>query len=106
MKLPRVLITIITYEGKDYCYKEFRRHAKAISYPNKKFLIIDNSKGTGYAKKLRKDWDTVIRTGRGNNARESLARSQEYAKNYLQKKYNTYQLFLGYMFVSLQENTL
>lgn len=94
MKLPRVLIAIITYEGKDYCYEEFKKHAKGINYPNKKFLLIDNSADNSYAKKLRKDWDTVFRTRRGNNARESLARSQEYAKRFMQKNNYDYLLFL------------
>jgi hypothetical protein len=94
MKLPRVLIAVITYDGKDYCYDKFKRHAKAINYPNKEFLFVDNSKSHKYAEKLRKDWDNVIRSKRGNNARESLARGQEIAKRYMQENDFDYLLFL------------
>ena len=86
MRIPKVLIFTITYEGKDYVWDEFISHAKAISFPQK-HSIIDNSKDGGvYFNTLKdrlKDTDIeVYNTARGNNSREALARSQNFARKY------------------------
>ena len=82
--LPKILILTVTYDGKDYCYKPFADSIKKLSYPKKCYhhLWVDNSKDNLYAKKLRKDGHHVHRVGRGNNARESVARAQEYGRRY------------------------
>lgn len=80
MKLPKVLIFTITYEGKDYCYEEFRKYTDKINYPNAKHIWIDNSKTLDYYEKLKADGLEVYHVARGNNTREALARSQNFAR--------------------------
>lgn len=85
MKLPSVLIFTITYSGKDYCLDEFIKHCDAIKYPNTRHIIIDNTDDKGvYFQKLKAkfrhtDYE-VFRTERGNNSREALSRSQNFAR--------------------------
>ena len=84
MKIPKILVFTITYEGKDYCYDKFMSYAKELNYPNMKHIIIDNSKTEDYfntlTERLADSPIEVYRTERGNNTREALARSQEYAR--------------------------
>jgi len=41
---PKVLVTCPTYEGKEYCFKEWIDMAKNLTYPNYDVLVVDNSK--------------------------------------------------------------
>jgi hypothetical protein len=82
--LPKVLIFTAIYDKKDYALPQFLEHAQKISYPNKRHILIDNSKGTGYYKKLQKRLEgtgiEVVHVQRGHTTRESLARAQQYAR--------------------------
>lgn len=84
MKLPKVLIFTPIYEGKDYCLDEWLENIKNINYPNKRHIVIDNSKTTRYFKKLKKKLPKygleVYHVARGNNSRESLSRAQTFAR--------------------------
>lgn len=75
-----MLVFTPTYNGKEYCRKAFLENVKRIRYPNWDFLLIDNSKGTSYASKLRREGIKVVHLSRGNNSREALAASQNYAR--------------------------
>jgi len=94
IKYPRVLVFTITYSGKDYVYDMWKESAKKINYPNYDHLIVDNTDDDGtYASKLEKDFWT-IKTERGNNSREALARSQEVARRIAVEKGYDYFLSL------------
>lgn len=86
MKAPKVLIFTITYKGKDYCFNEFIARANTINYPNKKHIIIDNTADDGLQyyktlkKRLRNKDYHVYHVERGNNSREALSRSQNFAR--------------------------
>jgi glycosyltransferase involved in cell wall biosynthesis len=85
MVLPKVLTFTITYSGKDYVLDEFIDHASRIDYPNHEHIFIDNSDDGGeyynyLVKKLSPFGIKVYRTERGNNSREALARSQNFAR--------------------------
>jgi GT2 family glycosyltransferase len=80
MGLPKVLVFTVTYEGKDYCFKEFLEHAKKLTYKNKRHIFIDNSHNMHYYLKLQSLGLEVYRTERGNNTREAIARSQNLAR--------------------------
>lgn len=82
MNLPRVLIGSPIYEGKEYCRKEFVESIRNLTYPNKSFVMVDNSKGTSYLAKLRRDGVPAVRVNRGRNSRDALAN----ASNYLRKR--------------------
>jgi GT2 family glycosyltransferase len=78
---PRVLIGSPTYEGKEYCRKEFVENVKRLSYPHT-FIMVDNTKHNSYAAKLRRDGVNVVQVPRGRNSRDALAN----ASNYLRKR--------------------
>lgn len=80
MRYPKVLVFSPTYEGKEYCRKQFLEHIGRIDYPNWDFLLIDNSKSSNYASKLRRQGIRVSRVPRGANSREALANAQNYAR--------------------------
>ncbi len=79
---PKILIFTPIYEGKDYCLDTFLEHARNIDYPNSRHIIIDNSKDDSYYKylKTKVDKEEVYRVERGNNSRETLARTQNFAR--------------------------
>ena len=84
MKLPKVLVFTITYEGKEYAREQFMSFIKGITYPKDSYrhIIIDNSPTMDYYNKLVSLYgsENVYHTERGNNSRESLARSQNLAR--------------------------
>jgi len=53
MHLPKVLIGIPTYFGKDYCLDEFLASLQKIDYANKDVLFVDNSDDPAHAEVLR-----------------------------------------------------
>lgn len=80
--IPKVLVFTVTYEGKDYCFDEFKQQVSQLSYPEEYFqhVWIDNSESLDYYNKLKSEGLDVHRVERGNNAREALSRSQNYAR--------------------------
>lgn len=84
MRLPRVLVFTITYEGKEYAREKFMSFIKGINYPKEYYrhIIIDNSPSMDYYDHLVTLYgqENVYHTERGNNSRESLARSQMIAR--------------------------
>lgn len=80
MKCPKVLIFTATYKDKDYCLKRFLDNVSHINYPNFRHIFIDNSKGLNYVNKLRRKGLNAYHVERGNNSREAIARSQNYAR--------------------------
>lgn len=96
IKLPKVLVFTITYEGKDYVFDEFLAHCKAFTYPKDcyRHVWIDNSKTDAYYQKLKGLGLEVYRVDRGNNSREALARSQEFARRMAIKEGYDYLLSL------------
>ncbi len=57
--LPKVLVGIPTYGGKDYCLDLFITSLKAIEYPNKDVLFVDNSDDPAHAGVIRAKGFTV-----------------------------------------------
>jgi len=80
MSLPRVLVVTTTYYKKDYAFKTFIKHAKALSYPNFDHVFIDNSHDTRYANRLRRRGVKCFHVERGNNTREAIARSCNFGR--------------------------
>jgi hypothetical protein len=52
MSEPKVLVGCPTSDHKEYCLKEFAKRVKKLSYKNYDVLLIDNSEGDDYAKKI------------------------------------------------------
>lgn len=92
MKLPKVLIFTITYSGKEYCYEQFAEGVSKINYPNARHIWIDNTEGDEYYELLKSRGHEVFKVARGNNSREALARSQNFARNIALKEDYDYML--------------
>jgi GT2 family glycosyltransferase len=41
--IPRVLVVVVTYNGKDYCKQEFMNRLDKLTYPKYDYLIVDNT---------------------------------------------------------------
>ena len=61
MEKPRVLVGCPTYDGKEYCLKEYIDGLKSLTYDNFEVCIADNSRKSEYFKKIREiagDWNS------------------------------------------------
>jgi hypothetical protein len=79
MNLPRVLVGIVTYEGKDYIWNKFWKNIESLSYPNHDVIIIDNSREKKYAAELKRRTKhrknvRVFHMNRGVTSREAQAK--------------------------------
>lgn len=80
MTLPKVLVGIVTYEGKSYVDGLFYDNILKLSYPNHDVMIVDNSATKKYSSKLKKRFKKnknylVEHVNRGSNSREAQAKS-------------------------------
>jgi GT2 family glycosyltransferase len=58
MNNPKVLVSVVTYDGHKYCYKEFFDRVKSLTYPNYSVFVVDNSKSKEYSEFLKKEYPT------------------------------------------------
>lgn len=52
---PKVLVGCPTYEGKDYCLREYSEAVKNIDYDNYDIVLVDNSEEKQYFEKIKKE---------------------------------------------------
>lgn len=50
---PKVLVTCPTYDGKAYCFDEWIKMAKNLTYPNYDIFVVDNSKTEDFYNKYK-----------------------------------------------------
>ncbi|MDO8633803.1 MAG: glycosyltransferase family A protein [archaeon] len=50
---PRVLVGCPIFDGKEYCFKEFLAGLASLTYGNFDVCLVDNSKSTGFFKRLK-----------------------------------------------------
>jgi len=74
---PKVLLGIVTYDGKAYIDKEFFNNLKNLSYPNVDVFVVDNSVNKKYYNNLKRRGLDVKHINRGQNSREAQAKSLE-----------------------------
>jgi glycosyltransferase involved in cell wall biosynthesis len=96
---PKVLVGIVTYEGKDYIFPKCIEAVKKFDYSNYDILIVDNSATQGYYHKMfGRDYHlgntTIKHLTRASNTRDTLADSQNYIRNYAMKGGYEYVLFV------------
>jgi len=92
MTLPSVLIVTPIYDKKDYCLDKHVAHVNAINYPNCKQIFIDNTEGSDYTNKLKSKGLEVYHVNRGNNSREAICNSMNYAREYMLEHKFSYML--------------
>lgn len=74
----KVLLGILTYEGKDYVWDKFWHNIQRLTYPNLDIVIVDNGKDKSYYSKLKRRTKhlsnvTVYHVKRAETSRESMA---------------------------------
>jgi len=82
MKSPRVLVAAPTYEGKDYCIHEYLEAVRNLDYNNYDHIMVDNTKGNKYARRLRKLGVNAFRVSRGANSRQAINNSMNFIREY------------------------
>lgn len=98
-KLPKVLIGVTTYKGKEYIFDRFVRNLQALDYPKHllEVIFVDNSPGFNYVNKIRRrlppGWK-AFHIDRGENSRVALTRSQNYIRKYMLDRDHDYLLFV------------
>lgn len=59
-KLPKVLVGCPTFDGQKFCFEEFDKCIKSLTYTNFDIFFVDNSKDTKYTEFLKeKGYDAV-----------------------------------------------
>jgi len=76
----KVLVYTPIYSGKEYCLPEFVENCKQFNFPDYKHIYIDNSIDEEYVERLKSLGLEAYHVERGNNTRESLTRSQNFAR--------------------------
>ena len=83
---PKVLVGVVTYDGKHYIFPENYQCITSFDYPNYDWIIVDNSSNDVYVRKLRREgYKKVHKIKRAGNSRDTLSDSQNYVKNYFVK---------------------
>lgn len=83
LKYPRVLIACPTHECKEYAFERWIRSAKALEWPSKEYLVVDNSA----TERFFETWKDKIRLVHLNDMGDlpadlRIARSMEYIRGY------------------------
>jgi glycosyltransferase involved in cell wall biosynthesis len=95
MALPKVLVGIVTYEGKDYIFPTCYDAVTKFNYPNYDILIVDNSATLDYYHELiNRGYSKVVHIKRASNTRDTLSDSQNYVRNYCIRHDYEYVLFV------------
>ena len=93
MYLPKILVATPTYEGKNYCLKEFITNVSNFTYPKSRFdfMIFDNSATPENAKYISKKFGLKVhwRDYSGMKIIEKLAETHEAIRQYaINNKYD------------------
>lgn len=80
MTLPKVLLGIVVYDGKQYIWDKFWANVRNLSYPNLDIVVVDNSRTKKFYSKLKRDNKHVknarfYHVNRGFTSREAQAKS-------------------------------
>lgn len=95
MKLPKIFIFTPIAEHKEYCLPAFIENCKKFTYPNFTHVFVDNSTSQKFVRKLADFYDVdAYWVQRGNNSREALTRSQNFARKKFLESDATYFLSL------------
>jgi ubiquinone/menaquinone biosynthesis C-methylase UbiE len=74
LKLPKVLVTCPTYDGKAYCFDEWVKMAKSLTYPNYDIFVVDNSKTEDFYNKYKDQIPMARKTFRPDEKDDGMYR--------------------------------
>ena len=85
MEYPKVLLGGPVSDHHDYCYEEFLKAVKSLTYPNLDILFVDNSKNEDFYNKIKKDLPTT-RIEYNENVKVRLVESRNLAREKVLKE--------------------
>ena len=96
--LTKILIATITAEYKDYCFDNWADNINKFTYPDKKVLIVDNSRNPLYHKKIKDklpDAEVIYHpVQEGQSIRECMCECNNITRDYFLKGGYAYMLSL------------
>lgn len=92
--VDRILIGIVTYEGKSYCQTAFLRFLSSVTYPHADILFVDNSPSPANRDVLRKHKFNAVWIRKGRSNKEIMANCNEYLRQYTLEKHYSHLLSL------------
>ncbi len=78
--MPKILVGCPTSNHKEYCFEEYLKGIKELTYKNFDILLVDNSKDDDYYNKI-KDKIPVIKDKYFENARDRIIHSRNILRN-------------------------
>jgi hypothetical protein len=94
MILPKVLVGVTVYDGKEYIWDKFYENLTKLNYPNYDIFVVDNSKNNHFAKKLKKQGVNIVHIQRAETSRESLTNAQNVIRDKVLSEGYDYLLFV------------
>lgn len=86
---PKILLACPIYDEKDYIIERYISRIKELTYQNYDILLVDNSKTTKFAKKVKAMGVNVVKLKWDLNSKKRLANSRNYIRDYvLENKYD------------------
>ena len=82
IKMDKILIGIVTYEGKNYCFKQFSHFLRSITYPNIDIVFVDNSFTPENKNSLIKQGFNAVWLRKGKTDKEIMANCNEWLREY------------------------
>lgn len=80
-KMSKVLVGTPHADVKNYCFDNYVKNVKSLTYPNYDILVVDNSKDNKNTKKFKKAGIPAVHIKRRNkSSREVMAQSHEYLR--------------------------
>src|SRR3989344_8026379 len=74
--MKKILVGCPTYEGYNYCLKEYAEQANSLTYTNYDVTLADNSPGKDYAETIKKHGLGVIKGPYSDNVYKRIVESR------------------------------
>lgn len=87
--MDKVLIGVVTYEGKNYCFDQFKKFLSSITYPHVDIIFVDNSATPNNRNMLIRHGYNAVWLRKGKTEQEIMANCNEWLREYtLKHKYS------------------
>jgi len=90
---PKILLSCPIYDGKEYITERYLKRIKELTYDNYDILLVDTSKTTDFAKKLKEKGFNVIKLKYEENSKIALCNARNYIREYVLN--NNYDYFFS-----------
>jgi len=90
---PKILLAAPIYDGKEYITERYLERIKELTYDNYDILLVDTSKTTDFAKKIKDQGFNVVKLEYEENTKIALVNARNYIRDYILK--NNYDYFFS-----------